>query len=61
MGIGEYIEERRINKAKELLSNTNHSVAEIADKIGYSTPRYFSTRFKIKTGYSPLGYRKGHK
>ncbi len=60
-GIAEYIEDRRIEKAKTLLSGTRLNIAEIAEKTGYSTPRYFSTRFKLKTGYSPLNYRKTHK
>lgn len=58
MGIGEYIEMKRIGMAKDLLSSTDLSVTEIADKVGYSTPRYFSTRFKLLEGESPLGYRK---
>lgn len=60
-GVGEYIETKRMEKAKEMLSKTDLSIAEIADKIGYSTPRYFSTRFKIYTGESPLPYRRTHK
>lgn len=61
IGVGEYIESKRMEKAKELLSNTSLSVAEIAEKTGYSTPRYFSMRFKVKTGVSPLNYRHAGK
>ena len=57
-GVGEYIEEQRMEEAKHLLSSTNLSVAEIAEHVGYSTPRYFSSRFKVFTGDSPLSYRK---
>ncbi len=57
-GIGEYIEEKRMEEAQKLLKTTSLSVAEIADQIGYSTPRYFSARFKICCGVSPLTYRK---
>ncbi len=57
-GVGEYIEEKRMAEAQKLLSSTNLSIAEIAEHVGYSTPRYFSARFKIFTGKSPLSYRK---
>lgn len=60
-GIGEYIESKRMERAKQLLAETDLSVAEIADKVGYSTSRYFSTRFKAKTGDSPLAYRRSHR
>lgn len=58
-GVGEYIERRRMEEARRLLKESKMSVAEIAEKVGYSTPRYFSARFKIITGTSPLAYRKG--
>lgn len=58
LGIGEYIELKRIAKAKELLRGTKLSVTEISEKVGYSTTRYFSARFKKATGESPLTYRK---
>ena len=60
-GIGEYIETKRIEKAIQLLTGTDLSVAEIADKVGYSTPRYFSTRFKSRTGTTPLAYRRARR
>ena len=60
-GIGEYIETKRMEKAIQLLTGTDLSVAEIADKVGYSTPRYFSTRFKSRTGTTPLAYRRSRR
>lgn len=54
----EYINTLRINKAKALLENTEISVAEIANMVGYSDPLYFSRFFKKKTGMSPLIYKK---
>ena len=44
--------------AKKLLKESKLSMAEIAEQVGYSTARYFSARFKIHTGVSPLAYRK---
>lgn len=57
-GIGEYIEEKRMEEAIRLIKNTKMSIAEISDQVGYSTARYFSARFKIYTGSSPLSFRK---
>lgn len=57
-GIGEYIEEKRMKEAQKLLKESKLSMAEIAEQVGYSTARYFSARFKIYTGVSPLAYRK---
>ena len=57
-GVGEYIEGKRMAEAQKLLTSTTLSIAEIAEHVGYSTARYFSARFKIFTGKSPLSYRK---
>ena len=57
-GIGEYIEEKRMEEAKKLLKDTKLSVADISERVGYSTTRYFSARFKVFTGMTPLAYRK---
>ncbi len=58
LGVGEYIERQRMKKAEELLAGTSLSIAEIAENVGYSTQRYFSTRFKTVVGKSPLAFRK---
>lgn len=49
----EYINNAKINRAKELLSNTNLSVADIAERIGFSDQNYFCRMFKKKTGITP--------
>ena len=54
----EYVAYIRVEKAKELLYNTNLSVKEIAESVGYSDQNYFSRIFKKYSGESPLGYRK---
>lgn len=48
----------RINKAKELLEDTDITVMDIAEKVGYHSSEYFSRKFKSTTGYSPAEYRK---
>ena len=61
-GVAEVIEERRMAHAEELLSTTSFSVLDISEKVGYSTSRYFSTRFKLlHGGLTPLKYRQAHR
>ncbi|GGG65235.1 helix-turn-helix domain-containing protein [Paenibacillus radicis (ex Gao et al. 2016)] len=43
----------RMNKAKEMLLQTDRSIREIAQDVGYSDEFYFSRRFKEMSGYSP--------
>ena len=58
-GVAEVIDEMRMKKAEELLTNTSLSVLEISEKAGYSTPRYFSTRFKsLHDGLTPFRFRQ---
>ncbi len=44
----DYIESRRLDKAHYLLRTTNNSIHEIALKVGFKDPAYFSRRFKIR-------------
>lgn len=46
----------RMNHAKRLLKETNLSVKEIAFKVGYQDPLYFSRVFHKHTGISPRQY-----
>ena len=48
----------QIERAKRLLTETDLSVAAIAEKCGYSQPKYFSQVFHAKVGTSPGAYRK---
>ncbi|WKL49594.1 helix-turn-helix transcriptional regulator [Flavobacterium pectinovorum] len=52
------IQDKLIDKAKEILSTTNLSVSEIAYQLGFNYPQSFSTLFKAKTNFSPLQFRK---
>ena len=51
--------ERKMQTACSLLADTQLSVGEIAQKLGYADIHYFSNLFKRKCGASPLNYRKG--
>ena len=52
----EYINNTRINRAKEMLSDTNLSISDIAERAGFSDQNYFCRIFKKKTGISPKQY-----
>ena len=53
----QYIQEVRINIAKEMLTNTSKSIKEIAFELGYENKDYFFTVFKKVTGTTPVKYR----
>ncbi len=53
----EYIVMVRINKAKELLTNTDLSISEISFRCGIDDVSYFSSLFKKHTGTSPTSFR----
>lgn len=57
----EYLNNVRINKAKELLENSAVSVSDICDAVGFSDEAYFNRVFKKLTGLSPTAYRKDKK
>lgn len=51
----------RMDKAKELLANTDMKNYEIAEKVGFTDPHYFSISFKKIVGMTPKEYAKGIK
>lgn len=54
----EYIQQTRINKAKESLIHSNLAIMDIALSVGMQNTSYFITLFKKKTGYTPAEFRK---
>ncbi|MBD2867119.1 helix-turn-helix domain-containing protein [Paenibacillus arenilitoris] len=58
MSLSDFLQQSRIEYAKELLANTCQSVSDIAVASGYSNLSYFSTIFKKATGVNPVDYRK---
>ena len=48
----------RIDAAKELLKNGEDSINEVAEKVGYADPKYFSKTFNKVVGLKPSVYRK---
>ena len=53
-----YLTEYRIKKAKERLSNTNHSIKDISRMVGYTDSNYFAKIFKRLVGEIPSKYRE---
>lgn len=53
-----YLSRRRIEESKYLLGNTGHSLAQISELMGFSSPSYFSQCFRKAEGISPNEYRR---
>ena len=53
-----YILSVRIDEAKKMLLNTDHSLTDIAEKVGFHSNTHFSSYFKQFIGISPLRFRK---
>jgi transcriptional regulator GlxA family with amidase domain len=53
-----YILELRLQRCRELLTNTDLPSREIAFRTGFENPDYFCTLFKKHTGITPIGYRE---
>ena len=56
--IHQYLKECRINAAKRLLQESDQSVLEIANAVGYENGSKFTSAFKESTGVTPSAYRK---
>jgi AraC family transcriptional regulator len=54
-----FVEERRIERAKQLINETRHSLAEVAVECGFGTQSRLTTRFKRRTGFTPAEHRRG--
>ena len=52
-----YQQELRLQRAKELLTTTDLSIKEIAYRLDFDSPDYFSAKFKAKTGRKPSDLR----
>lgn len=55
-----YLIEKRIQEAKQLLETTNYSIAKIAQHVGFSSQSYFSQIFRKETKLTPVQYKKQH-
>ena len=53
-----YVDNKRIERSKELLTENKLKVYEIAEQVGYNNIDYFHKKFKKHVGVSPAEYRK---
>ena len=54
-----YVENMRMDKAKELLRQTNLKISDISTQVGYASVNSFCRAFKRSTGYNATNFRNG--
>lgn len=57
-GVTDYVRERRVQRAGELLAEQELSVSAVAERVGYTDVGYFTKVFKKYMGCTPTAYRK---
>ena len=50
---------RRVERAKDMLRDTEKQIIEVAMDVGYESPSHFAKLFRAETGLSPKQYRAG--
>ncbi|MDO4519337.1 MAG: AraC family transcriptional regulator [Eubacteriales bacterium] len=56
--IFDYLMRFRIEKSLEFLRDRSLSITDVAEKVGFATPGYYSRMFRQLMGYTPRMYRK---
>ena len=56
-----FIEQRRIERARTLIDDTDQPLAEIAAATGFATQSHLTTAFRRATGFTPAAYRRGRR
>lgn len=57
----DFIRKIKMQYACRLLESQNHTVAEVAEMVGFEDRRYFTTSFKKEVGITPSAYVKGER
>lgn len=59
MGVSPHrmIKQQQVDRARQMLAETDLPVARVADLTGFGSPSYLSAAFRRETGESPLSYR----
>ena len=57
----QYINDLKLAAAKQLLTDSELQVREIADRLGFASQGYFGRFFRNKTGLTPNAYREAEK
>ncbi len=55
----EYLHHLRMEEAKRLIRRSDLKISEIAKKVGYNDPNYFSAKFEKHMGVTPSAYKAG--
>lgn len=53
-----YVEQRRVEQAKKLLTESSQSLAQVAMEVGFGTQSRLTSTFKRRTGFTPGEYRR---
>lgn len=61
MNVTDYVNAKRIIRAKEILLHSDENISLIADQCGFDNPTHFHRVFKNFTGITPNSYRKRDK
>jgi AraC-like DNA-binding protein len=56
--VQEWIAERRMTEARRLLVESDLSVAEVGQRVGYTDPGYFVRSFRRAHATTPLAWRR---
>ncbi|MGL6201215.1 MAG: helix-turn-helix transcriptional regulator [Lachnospiraceae bacterium] len=60
ISIKDYINEKKIELAKELLLISSNTSADVSERLNFSSPSYFSAIFRKYTGQTPSDYKNSH-
>lgn len=58
--ITEYVNDKKLNKAKDKILTTNKTLTEIAEELNFESIHYFTRFFKKHVGISPKEFRKNN-
>ncbi len=56
-GVMDFFTDLKMREAKRLIRQTDLTVAEIGDRLGFSSPQYFTRQFRQRIGLTPSAYR----
>lgn len=56
----DYLADKRIALAKDLLRDLTLNIKEVGDRVGYHAPGYFARQFRRKTRMTPRAWRERH-
>ena len=58
---GRYLQQLRMDRARQLLENTPAPVAEVMRTVGYIDPSHFARDFRRRFGAGPREWRRDHR